>query len=188
MAQILEFQFLKSYTITVDVVLLGQITAVVSGLEATQTTNVSGQVARYQVTTAGLTGQYLLVVYHAGITVMTDRIIVPYAASGIYISEGILGLTLPDPSQVSIGVDRGDGLLGTLVPCFAPVRTATTEIEMRLVPRQRVEILSLSGSRTKHLARVVRILDDNLYEVLPERTNRYLILKRDRLLPIYMDV
>lgn len=186
--QLLEFQFLSDYTLEVDVVLLGQSSPTVANLPATDVGAVSATVRRYQVSTSGLAGHYQLVCKHLGIVVMTDRVYVPTTADGTYYAEAIIGITLPNPDKVHIGINRGDGILGTLVPCFDPVRTVTSEMAITLSQNQLVEMLSITGSRTKSLARVSRVLGNELYEVVPELTKKVVVLKRDRLLPIFLDV
>lgn len=185
--QTLEFQFLAGYALTVDVILLGQLGPTAADLACTESSSVSAAVSRYQTTTTGLLGHYVLDVKHLGVTVMTTRILVD-ASAGHFYGEDVVGLTLPNADRVYIGIDRGDGVLGTLVPCFAPTRTVTSDIDVVFVPNQLVELLTITGGRTHTLATVMKVRDNNLYEVAVLPAKKLVTLSRDRLAPIFQDV
>jgi len=185
--QIVEFEFLAGYTLLVDTYNIEATLAIDTGIATSEIRQISGGVARYQFAVTGYAGHYYLEIKASGLVLMSDRVTIPTTADGTYYVESLKGLTLPQPNQVTIGVDRGDGVRGTLIPCFDPERTVDSEFEVELVAKQVIEVLSLTGGRTNVVGKITNVLPNNMYEILLDNTSKRMVFSRDRLQPIYPD-
>jgi len=183
-SQIIEFQFLSGYILLVDVVPSPTATPVEFDLLAVAGIAISPTASLYSITAlSGLLGIYTIVVHTPDTVLMSARVNID-ASSGTWLA----GTVYPPPSQVMIGVDRGDGVFGTLQPCLPQGAVLPSQLSQSYSPADRVELLSLTGGRTNTLARVLRQIDNDVIEIETDLTKRVMQVGRNRIIPVFHTV
>lgn len=183
--QRITFEFLDGYgNLVADIYPLASGVAVVTNLVVVQDYLLSAGIRQYYVDTAALLGYYRIIVRDDVVAVLQTVVNIT-SASG----EFAAGFVVPDVEDVRYGVDRGDGVLGTLVPGNAtrPVGAETGQLAPVFAIGQRVEILSLTARSTGRFGVLVAVAELNLYEVATD-DNKAVFLPASRLLPVYSRV
>jgi hypothetical protein len=185
LAQVIEFQFLSGYTaLLVDVIPNPTATPVESNLLAVEGAVISPTASIYSITAvSGLLGIYTIAVHTTDTLLMSARVNID-ATAGPWLA----GTVYPLPSQVLIGIDRGDGVFGTLQPCLPQPTILPAQLAQSFSQSDRVELLSLTGGRTNTLARVLRQIDNDVIEIETELTKRVMQVGRHRIIPVFRTV
>lgn len=183
--QRLTFEFLDGYTsLLADIYPLASGVVVVANLAVSQDVLLSAGVRQYYVDTTGLSGYYRLIV-------RDDVVVVLQTVANITASSGVFttGFVVPAAADVRYGVDRGDGVFGTLVPGNAtrPVGSETGQLAPVFAIGQRVEVLSLTARSTGRFGELVAMPELDLYEVATD-DNKTVFLPASRLRPVYSQV